>query len=423
MKVVKIYEESNDNQIFNYDNDYIKIIKKNTEYYTINKIKLYFEIILIIFLLLSSLYLSIINLKHNSVKSFGKYLNDCRKHKKYNRIRITNTYPYFSICISALNMEKYIKHNIFSIINQSFQDFEIIVVNDNSNDNTEKIIREMQEIDNRITIINHSHNLGVYKSRIESILKAKGKYILLMDPDDMYLNENLLQKLYEYNININIDIIEFSVYRQIEKTKKLFYPDNHFENHYHGFKSDIIYQPDLSNLLFFSPNKNEYSYTICRNIWNKIIKKEIFLNMYNYIGVDYFNEFIITADDMCMNVITYHFAHNYSNIELPGYLYNIRETSMSNGDGGINLNKIRSINYLLYFQVFYKYIKEFNKDRNYLFYEMQNLNNFLINIKDYNIKKYKEITIHFLNEIIKDKCISYIFKKYLKNLLQYFSKK
>ena len=57
-----------------------------------------------------------------------------------------------------------------------------------------------------------------------------------------------------------------------------------------------------------------------------------------------------------MNLIVYHFANNYSNIDVPGYLYNIRKISMSHGDGGDELKKIRSINYLLYFQIFYKYI-------------------------------------------------------------------
>lgn len=52
---------------------------------------------------------------------------------------------------------------------------------------------------------------------------------------------------------------------------------------------------------------------------------------------------------MAMNLITYHFANNYSNVELPGYIYNIRKVIMSNDDGGINLTKIRSINYFLYF--------------------------------------------------------------------------
>ena len=66
--------------------------------------------------------------------------------------------------------------------------------------------------------------------------------------------------------------------------------------------------------------------------------------MHHYIGNDYYNEFVITADDMSMNIILYNFANNYTNIDLPGYLCNIRKLSMSNGEGGIKLRRIRSIN-------------------------------------------------------------------------------
>jgi len=72
-------------------------------------------------------------------------------------------------------MENYIEKVVFSIINQSFQDFEIIIVNDNSNDNTESIIKKLILKDNRIKSINHSKNLGVYASRVDAILKSKGK--------------------------------------------------------------------------------------------------------------------------------------------------------------------------------------------------------------------------------------------------------
>ena len=116
-------------------------------------------------------------------------------------------------------MEKYIERALLSIINQSFQDFEIILVNDNSNDNTQKIIKNFQIEDNRIKIINHNKNLGVYSSRIDAVLKAKGKYILLMDPDDMILNPELFKELFNYNIKYNLDIIEFTVYHQEEPKK------------------------------------------------------------------------------------------------------------------------------------------------------------------------------------------------------------
>ena len=75
---------------------------------------------------------------------------------------------------------------------------------------------------------------------------------------------------------------------------------------------------------------------------------------------------------MLMNIVTYQFAKNFSNIDLFGYLYVRRNISMSRG-GGEELEQIRAINFLFYFNIFYKYIKDYNKDINILFYEMKNL--------------------------------------------------
>ena len=183
-------------------------------------------------------------------------------------------------------MEKYIEKALFSILNQSFQDFEIIIVNDNSEDNTDIILKKFSFYDKRIKIINHNINKGVYYSRMESIFNAFGKYILLMDPDDIFINENLFQALYDYNLNYNLDITEFSVVHQKEGRRNFFLSKSHHKNHFHNFSKPIIFQPELSSLLFKIPDTNIYSSTICRNIWNKLIRKEIFLDSYNYIGND-----------------------------------------------------------------------------------------------------------------------------------------
>ena len=355
-----------------------------------------------------------------SLKINKRFINDCKKSINYKRIKIINQSPYFSICLSALNMENYIKRALLSILNQSFQDFEIIIINDNSNDNTENIINKMRFEDNRIKCIYHQKNMGVYSSRIEAILLAKGKYIILMDPDDMFLNENLLKILYNYNLKLNLDIVEFTVFREIEDSKLIFYPDIHFKTHYHNFSKKIIYQPELSEILFYIPNTKNYSHTICRNIWNKMINRKIFLKAIKYIGSYYLNQFVITADDILMNLIVYHYANNYSNIEIPGYLYNIRKASMSHGDGGNELNIIRSINYFLYFQILYKYIKEFKKCRNFLYFEMEDFKQYILDIKNYNVKKYIPQVINYLNEIINDKYVSYFFRNYTNQLLLYF---
>ena len=122
------------------------------------------------------------------LKPLKKYVRDCKRLKQYNRQKIYNENPYISVCIPVLNMENFIEFNLLSIINQSLQDFEIIIVNDASTDNIESIIKRIQSDDKRIKLLSHSKSLGVYRSRIESVLNSKSKYILLMDPDDMYLN-------------------------------------------------------------------------------------------------------------------------------------------------------------------------------------------------------------------------------------------
>ena len=422
MQIIKIKSNlKNNNQ---YDSEYIKLIKNNDLKNKFQNTLYYLKYIFYLLILISTIFIHkyfFPNIKIISLKSFKKYVNDCKKNIVYNQMKIKNDFPYLSICLSALNMEIYIKQNILSIINQSFQDFEIVIVNDFSQDNTESILKKIQSEDDRIKIINHSKNLGVYYSRIEAILNSKGKYVILMDPDDMFLNKDLFKSLYDYNLNNKLDIIEFTVYQQFEGKRKIFYPNNHFENHYHKFTNKIIKQPALSNLLYYIPGTKNYSHTICRNIWNKMIKRELFSQMHEFIGMEYFNEFVITTDDMLMNIIIYQFARNYSNIELPGYLYNIRRVSMSRGEGGKKLKIVRTINHVFYFKLFYKYIKHFNKDRNYLFYEMKDLNHYILYIKEYNITKYIPIEKKFIKEVISDPYSSKDFKYYLKELLTYFN--
>ena len=407
--------------------EHIKIneLEYNEDKIMINnfKNKIIINLLLILyglFIFLNINYLPKNLIDKNQLRSYIKYINDCKYHKRYNRIKVINENPYISVCIPALNMNKYIERSILSIINQSFQDFEIIIINDNSKDDTEKLIKKLQLEDNRIKFISHNTNKGVYYSRIESILLAKGKFIILMDPDDLYLNENLFQQLYNYNLYHNLDIIEFTVFQQFEGRRRIFYPRKHFESHYHNFSYAIISQPYLSEIMFHNPSNNMYSFSICRNIWNKMIRRKILLDMHKFIGLEYLNDFVITADDMAMNVISYHFSNNYSNIYLPGYMYNIRPVSMSHGDGGNKLNQIRAINYFLYFKILYKYVKIFGINRRILFNELRNLKRYIYIFKDINMTYYKNYTKNFLSEILNDNCADKLFKSFIIELLLYF---
>ena len=124
---------------------------------------------------------------------------------------------------------------------------------------------------------------------------------------------------------------------------------------------------------------------------------------------------------MIMNIILYQYAQSYSNINLSGYLYNIRKLSVSRGDGGIELKRIRTISHYKYFKLFYRFVKEFNKDRNYLFFEMKDLNHYVYYIKDLNIKEYIQKQINFVKYMLEDKSLSQEFRNYLMEILNNFS--
>ncbi|OEZ33321.1 hypothetical protein AS144_05120 [Francisella endosymbiont of Amblyomma maculatum] len=99
-----------------------------------------------------------------------------------------------SVIMSVYNAEKYIAQAIESILQQSFKDFEFIIVNDGSTDNSLAIIKKYEEINSRIRIISRE-NRGIIYSLNEAIFLANGEYIARMDADDIaYIKLDLRNK-------------------------------------------------------------------------------------------------------------------------------------------------------------------------------------------------------------------------------------
>ena len=122
---------------------------------------------------------------------------------------------------------------------------------------------------------------------------------------------------------------------------------------------------------------------------------------------------------MLLNIIIYQFATNYSNINLPGYLYIRRNNSMSRG-GEDELKKIRIINYYTYFKMFYKYLRDYNKDIHFLFYEMKSLQGQILGIKNYNLTSYIPKQLNLIESIIQENALSNEFEAFLQNLSSFF---
>jgi len=96
-----------------------------------------------------------------------------------------------SIIMPVWNEEKYLSKAIDSVLNQTFNDWELIIVNDASTDKTEKIAEKYTKEDKRITLINHKKNEYKSSALNNGIKYSKGEYICYLDGDDMYLKNKL----------------------------------------------------------------------------------------------------------------------------------------------------------------------------------------------------------------------------------------
>lgn len=132
----------------------------------------------------------------------------------------------FSLIIPAYNVEKYIKKCLDSVLNQTYNNYEIIIINDGSTDNTSKIL-ESYKSNKKIKIINQE-NKGLSNARNTGVSNAKGDYILFIDSDD-FIEKELLEIL---NKTIkDEDLVRFQI-RILDETNKIIkeYKEETFNN-------------------------------------------------------------------------------------------------------------------------------------------------------------------------------------------------
>ena len=161
-----------------------------------------------------------------------------------------------SVIINVYNGEKYIEKCLDSIINQTYKNLEIIIVNDGSTDNTLNICQKYE--DKRIKIINQK-NIGLSLSRNVGLDNASGEYVYFIDCDD-FVEKDVIEYLYKlskkYNASVStcnpMDIYDYNF--KVKKQKE---------------KIEIISKKDMLKKILLSSNR-------AGTIWNKLIKKDLF---------------------------------------------------------------------------------------------------------------------------------------------------
>ncbi len=117
----------------------------------------------------------------------------------------------FSVIICAYNLETIVSTSIKSVLEQKYKNFELIVVDDCSKDNTLKVLREFEEKDSRVRVIANKENSGPSISRNIAVEQAKGEYIVYLDGDDTLYSKNTLKKIDEILGEDGADVTYFGV--------------------------------------------------------------------------------------------------------------------------------------------------------------------------------------------------------------------
>ena len=116
------------------------------------------------------------------------------------------SFGLISIIMAAYNAENTIGQAITSVIQQTYTDFELIIINDCSTDRTVDVINEFVKKDARIRLTNNSKNMGVSYTRKHGLDEAKGSWIAILDSDDLWLPEKLAKQV-EFQKKTNADLL------------------------------------------------------------------------------------------------------------------------------------------------------------------------------------------------------------------------
>lgn len=203
--------------------------------------------------------------------------------------------PVITILVSFYNVEKFIKHCIQNIKEQTNPDFLCILVDDGSTDKSADIAFKEIENDKRFSIIQHKTNKGLGAGRVTGIENAKTEYIAFMDPDDE-LDKNSVEKMLYY----------------IKKQKEDLYVFDYFEKRDSMNKRITGNAKDVSTLFIDSDKRISH-------VWHKVFRKEIFqrfdLNFYKTVtfAEDLFlciNSFLHSRNTIFVSDAYYHYVFN-----------------------------------------------------------------------------------------------------------------
>ena len=211
--------------------------------------------------------LKLLHINYRSEKVPAQYIEKYQKEKEkiLSQIEEYEKGELISIIVPIYNVENYLRQCLDSILNQTYQNFECLLINDGSPDNSADICREYVSKDSRFRYF-EKENGGVSSARNLGIERSKGQYITFIDSDD-WVESDYLEVLYRALIDEKADIA-ISTYKQFNMTDNCYYTHVWEQDYYEKIWTS-------QELIIVLPNIENYdsSYTVS---WGKLFKSSLF---------------------------------------------------------------------------------------------------------------------------------------------------
>ena len=276
-----------------------------------------------------------------------------------------------SIIIPIFNAEKFLNKSISSVINQTYNNIEIILVNDGSTDNSKRICEKFLKEDKRIKLINCKNN-GVSFARNLGLQKSTGEYIFFLDSDDWIDKKTIEIMIKNVNEN-NADIVKVNHFNTYSKSREKIN------------KFDLVLKEKFKNkdLVVIEPKVREYLYAntyLLNTVWGELIKKSLTKDIL-------FDNCVTYGEDLLFNFKLLKKSRKMIYLKDAYYHYYINKNGINqNYDFNTLCKKIQNLNYV-YSEIIKKYKEKEDISYKYIKEVIENLKKIFLTKKQLIVKK------------------------------------
>ena len=233
-----------------------------------------------------------------------------------------NEVPLISIVIPIYKVERWLRECVDSVLNQTYTNIEVILVDDGSPDGCPAICDEYALRDNRIKVI-HKTNAGLSEARNSGLDASHGQYVFFIDSDDYYLHEDFISLLVESAVQNVSDMVIFKRRKLYEETKTM-EPDTD------AYNDEILQERNPDSLWYKLAVRDD----IDASASMKLLKREVLTTNQIYFRKGMFSE------DVEWYFRLSRFVHRISAVSRRSYCYRVREGSITHCTSGKNINDL-----------------------------------------------------------------------------------